>query len=213
MQDPTAFAAAAMHPQPPIKAAHPPQFPEQEQLRCPRCDSTNTKFCYYNNYNLSQPRHFCKSCRRYWTKGGALRNIPVGGSSRKSAKRAASADSNSPASKRPTVTNCAVSTAAGPSGRVKTEADPGLGSMGPLEVELPAGSFTSLLVADGQLGSLLEGIGPGLGAGLGHVPGDGASEAVGYWGPAPAGGNGGGGGGGGGWPDLAIFTTPSSGFQ
>ncbi|XP_010545623.1 PREDICTED: dof zinc finger protein DOF3.1-like [Tarenaya hassleriana] len=64
-----------------------PQFPEQEQLKCPRCDSTNTKFCYYNNYNLSQPRHFCKSCRRYWTKGGALRNIPVGGGSRKNTKR------------------------------------------------------------------------------------------------------------------------------
>ncbi|KAL6012513.1 hypothetical protein ACLOJK_003002 [Asimina triloba] len=56
--------------------------PEQENLACPRCDSTNTKFCYYNNYNLSQPRHFCKSCRRYWTQGGALRNVPVGGGSR-----------------------------------------------------------------------------------------------------------------------------------
>ncbi|KAF5738192.1 DNA binding with one finger 5 family protein [Tripterygium wilfordii] len=61
--------------------------PEQEQLPCPRCDSTNTKFCYYNNYNFSQPRHFCKSCRRYWTHGGTLRDIPVGGGTRKSAKR------------------------------------------------------------------------------------------------------------------------------
>ncbi|KAK4429074.1 Dof zinc finger protein DOF3.4 [Sesamum alatum] len=57
--------------------------PEPEQLPCPRCDSTNTKFCYYNNYNLSQPRHFCKSCRRYWTRGGTLRNVPVGGGTRK----------------------------------------------------------------------------------------------------------------------------------
>ncbi|KHN44243.1 Dof zinc finger protein DOF3.5 [Glycine soja] len=24
---------------------------------CPRCASTNTKFCYYNNYSLSQPSH------------------------------------------------------------------------------------------------------------------------------------------------------------
>uniref|UniRef100_A0A7C9DTI6 Dof zinc finger protein n=1 Tax=Opuntia streptacantha TaxID=393608 RepID=A0A7C9DTI6_OPUST len=56
-------------------------------LKCPRCESTNTKFCYYNNYNLSQPRHFCKNCRRYWTNGGVLRNVPVGGGSRKSAKR------------------------------------------------------------------------------------------------------------------------------
>ncbi|XP_062102141.1 dof zinc finger protein DOF5.3-like [Humulus lupulus] len=54
-----------------------------ESLRCPRCDSANTKFCYYNNYNLTQPRHFCKTCRRYWTKGGALRNVPIGGGCRK----------------------------------------------------------------------------------------------------------------------------------
>jgi hypothetical protein len=60
-----------------------------EAVKCPRCESTNTKFCYYNNYNLSQPRHFCKSCRRYWTKGGVLRNVPVGGGCRK-AKRPSS---------------------------------------------------------------------------------------------------------------------------
>ncbi|KAJ0245783.1 Dof zinc finger protein [Hirschfeldia incana] len=52
-------------------------------LKCPRCDSTNTKFCYFNNYNLTQPRHFCKTCRRYWTRGGALRNVPVGGGFRR----------------------------------------------------------------------------------------------------------------------------------
>lgn len=57
--------------------------PPLENLRCPRCDSPNTKFCYYNNYNLTQPRHFCKTCRRYWTKGGALRNVPIGGGCRK----------------------------------------------------------------------------------------------------------------------------------
>ncbi|XP_047978828.1 dof zinc finger protein DOF5.3-like [Salvia hispanica] len=51
---------------------------------CPRCFSSNTKFCYYNNYSVSQPRYFCKSCRRYWTRGGSLRNVPVGGSCRKS---------------------------------------------------------------------------------------------------------------------------------
>ncbi|KAJ0972759.1 hypothetical protein J5N97_020718 [Dioscorea zingiberensis] len=50
---------------------------------CPRCDSSNTKFCYYNNYSLTQPRYFCKGCRRYWTKGGSLRNVPVGGGCRK----------------------------------------------------------------------------------------------------------------------------------
>ncbi|KAL8136500.1 hypothetical protein V2J09_002501 [Rumex salicifolius] len=67
--------------------------PETEPQQCPRCQSTNTKFCYYNNYSLSQPRYFCKACRRYWTKGGTLRNVPVGGGCRKSAKRASS---NSP---------------------------------------------------------------------------------------------------------------------
>lgn len=55
-------------------------------LKCPRCDSTNTKFCYFNNYSLSQPRHFCKTCRRYWTRGGALRNVPVGGGCRRNKK-------------------------------------------------------------------------------------------------------------------------------
>ncbi|XP_031129634.1 dof zinc finger protein DOF5.3 [Ipomoea triloba] len=50
---------------------------------CPRCGSMNTKFCYYNNYSLTQPRYFCKGCRRYWTKGGSLRNVPVGGGCRK----------------------------------------------------------------------------------------------------------------------------------
>ncbi|PWA42560.1 DOF transcription factor 20 [Artemisia annua] len=33
-----------------------------------------------------KPRHFCKNCRRYWTKGGTLRNIPVGGATRKITK-------------------------------------------------------------------------------------------------------------------------------
>ncbi|KAF9589577.1 hypothetical protein IFM89_025750 [Coptis chinensis] len=56
---------------------------DQQVLKCPRCDSSNTKFCYYNNYNLSQPRHFCKACKRYWTRGGTLRNVPIGGGCRK----------------------------------------------------------------------------------------------------------------------------------
>ncbi|KAJ0236511.1 hypothetical protein HA466_0258020 [Hirschfeldia incana] len=59
---------------------------DQQTLKCPRCNSSNTKFCYYNNYNLSQPRHFCKSCRRYWTRGGSLRNVPIGGGCRKTKK-------------------------------------------------------------------------------------------------------------------------------
>ena len=61
-------------------------------LKCPRCESTNTKFCYFNNYSFSQPRHFCKTCRRYWTRGGALRNVPIGGGCRRN-KRSKSASS------------------------------------------------------------------------------------------------------------------------
>ncbi|XP_051135781.1 dof zinc finger protein DOF5.7-like [Andrographis paniculata] len=54
---------------------------------CPRCDSSDTKFCYYNNYSLSQPRYYCRACRRYWTHGGTLRNVPVGGGCRKTSRR------------------------------------------------------------------------------------------------------------------------------
>ncbi|GKA89606.1 DOF zinc finger protein DOF5.7-like protein [Tanacetum coccineum] len=64
--------------------------PPYEILKCPRCDSPNTKFCYYNNYSLTQPRHFCKTCRRYWTKGGTLRNVPIGGGCRKKKTRSSS---------------------------------------------------------------------------------------------------------------------------
>ncbi|XP_062169102.1 cyclic dof factor 3 isoform X2 [Alnus glutinosa] len=52
-------------------------------LPCPRCNSMDTKFCYYNNYNVHQPRHFCKACQRYWTAGGTMRNVPVGAGRRK----------------------------------------------------------------------------------------------------------------------------------
>ncbi|XP_078444500.1 cyclic dof factor 1-like [Wolffia australiana] len=56
----------------------------EKKLPCPRCQSTVTKFCYYNNYNLKQPRYFCKNCQRYWTAGGAMRNVPVGAGRRRS---------------------------------------------------------------------------------------------------------------------------------
>lgn len=52
-------------------------------LPCPRCNSSDTKFCYFNNYNVNQPRHFCKSCQRYWTAGGTVRNVPVGAGRRR----------------------------------------------------------------------------------------------------------------------------------
>ncbi|KAK3188039.1 hypothetical protein Dsin_027600 [Dipteronia sinensis] len=73
-------------PKPPSMKRQQPTATNQQQqavaeppLKCPRCESTNTKFCYYNNYNKTQPRHFCKACKRHWTKGGTLRNVPVGG--------------------------------------------------------------------------------------------------------------------------------------
>ncbi|KAK9810421.1 hypothetical protein WJX72_010419 [[Myrmecia] bisecta] len=42
-----------------------PKLPRPDgQAKCPRCDSEETKFCYYNNYNVKQPRYFCKGCQR-----------------------------------------------------------------------------------------------------------------------------------------------------
>ncbi|CAA0820256.1 Cyclic dof factor 2 [Striga hermonthica] len=58
-------------------------------LPCPRCNSMDTKFCYFNNYNVNQPRHFCKNCQRYWTAGGSMRNVPVGAGRRKNKSSAA----------------------------------------------------------------------------------------------------------------------------
>ncbi|MBA0578398.1 hypothetical protein Gorai_020681, partial [Gossypium raimondii] len=43
------------------------------------------------------PRHFCKSCRRYWTKGGILRNVPVGGGCRKAKRTKTKASSETTA--------------------------------------------------------------------------------------------------------------------
>ncbi|KAJ1688545.1 hypothetical protein LUZ63_019935 [Rhynchospora breviuscula] len=75
------------------------KIPQPEPgLKCPRCESTNTKFCYFNNYSLTQPRHFCKACRRYWTRGGALRNVPVGGGCRRNKRSKSSASSSKSAS-------------------------------------------------------------------------------------------------------------------
>ncbi|KAK8502078.1 hypothetical protein V6N13_038591 [Hibiscus sabdariffa] len=73
------------------------KIPQPESaLKCPRCESMNTKFCYFNNYSLTQPRHFCKTCRRYWTRGGALRNVPVGGGCRRNKRSKGSNRSKSP---------------------------------------------------------------------------------------------------------------------
>jgi hypothetical protein len=61
-----------------------PKLPRPTDIQpCPRCNSTETKFCYYNNYNIKQPRYYCKGCQRYWTAGGTLRDVPVGAGRRR----------------------------------------------------------------------------------------------------------------------------------
>ncbi|PSS18049.1 Dof zinc finger protein like [Actinidia chinensis var. chinensis] len=190
-----------------------PQFPEHEHLKCPRCDSTNTKFCYYNNYNLSQPRHYCKNCRRYWTKGGALRNIPVGGGSRKNTKR-----SSNP--KRPAPKPDPSDAYGSPSG---FDQDRRILDVG--------GSFSSLL--NGQFGNLLDGLNPiGSADHLGEFVENpnlnsesnltrnpemelqSSENAESFLGVENGGDSScwGGGGGGNGWPNLSIY-TPGSTFQ
>ncbi|XVE87209.1 hypothetical protein DITRI_Ditri18aG0097800 [Diplodiscus trichospermus] len=219
-----------------LTAGAPP--PEQEQLPCPRCDSTNTKFCYYNNYNFSQPRHFCKSCRRYWTHGGTLRDIPVGGGTRKHAKRsrttthssaisatnAATSHNNYPLPATPVLLPLSVNQGTyGIGGECKGN---GGGSI--------CGSFTSLLNTQGPgflalggfgvgIGQGLEDVGFGLGRGLWPIPGmgDGAASVAANVGAATGMGNtwqfeGGESGFVNGdcfsWPDLAI-STPGNGLK
>ncbi|KAH7296746.1 hypothetical protein KP509_26G037300 [Ceratopteris richardii] len=82
------------------EAKRPTRPHPQQAVKCPRCNSSETKFCYYNNYSTTQPRYFCKNCKRYWTDGGTLRNVPVGGGLRKNkrskSKLAAASSSSSP---------------------------------------------------------------------------------------------------------------------
>ncbi|PRQ51268.1 putative transcription factor C2C2-Dof family [Rosa chinensis] len=161
MQDPTTFQS--------MKA----QFPEQEQLKCPRCDSSNTKFCYYNNYNLSQPRHFCKNCKRYWTKGGSLRNIPIGGGSRKNTKRSSSGSKRSSSatnSSSSTLSSSAAAVAAAAAAQNQDPQPDRTRLYGPkMDPDNPmldiSGSFSSLLTSNDQFGSLMEGLNPN-GSGL-----------------------------------------------
>uniref|UniRef100_A0A0E0LIR5 Dof zinc finger protein n=1 Tax=Oryza punctata TaxID=4537 RepID=A0A0E0LIR5_ORYPU len=105
------------------------KIPQPEPgLKCPRCDSTNTKFCYFNNYSLTQPRHFCKACRRYWTRGGALRNVPVGGGCRRNKRGSKPSNSKKPSS------SAAVATG---------------GAMATSQLQLPFGSLQYPLGCDG----------------------------------------------------------------
>ncbi|XP_059454156.1 dof zinc finger protein DOF3.4-like [Corylus avellana] len=142
--------------------------PQQTQpLPCPRCDSLSTKFCYYNNYNLSQPRHFCKSCRRYWTQGGTLRNVPFGGGTRK----------NTTTKRTRATTNSSSSSSSSSSSTVSNEAVPS----NPIPV-LPPGDMVSHDVGLNENGAMGGGFnfmvssqGQGFlglsGYGLGTIPG------------------------------------------
>uniref|UniRef100_A0A5B6YL21 Dof zinc finger protein n=1 Tax=Davidia involucrata TaxID=16924 RepID=A0A5B6YL21_DAVIN len=201
-----------------------PQFPEQEHLKCPRCDSTNTKFCYYNNYNLSQPRHFCKNCRRYWTKGGSLRNIPVGGGTRKNTKRSSNPKRSS--SSVSSSTTQAVPKPE-PSEMYGLSASTFDQDRGMLDI---TGSFSSLLASNGQFGNFLDGLNPnGSTVQLGEFAENpnsssgsnmirnppmelqSANNSETFLG-VQSGGDSSCWGGGNGWPDLAIY-TPGSSFQ
>lgn len=166
-------------------------LPEKENLPCPRCDSTNTKFCYYNNYNLSQPRHFCKSCRRYWTHGGTLRNIPVGGGTRKNSKRSRNTCSSASASS----SSSASDPIPGTPILIPPVLKPEMAVSSPMTNRLnlnedTSGSFTTLLNQNGQgflaLGGFGLGLGPefnemgfgfGGGRGLWSYPENGGGEA------------------------------------
>ncbi|EOY14613.1 hypothetical protein QUC31_000121 [Theobroma cacao] len=182
--------------------SHPP--PKlTEPLPCPRCDSTSTKFCYYNNYNLSQPRYFCKSCRRYWTQGGTLRNVPVGGGTRKASKRSRCSSGSSPSvatsSSSSSVTHEVESMPMAAANPVSVMPGPGVKpEMGLADVnlnesvDLPVnGSFTSFLNSQGEGYLSLGGYGFGAGSGFDGVwgyPGNG------YLGGFSGGGSGGPGG-------------------
>ncbi|KAL4560029.1 hypothetical protein LXL04_032177 [Taraxacum kok-saghyz] len=147
-----------------------PKFPEHEHLKCPRCDSSNTKFCYYNNYNLSQPRHFCKNCRRYWTKGGTLRNIPIGGGTRKN-KRSSICNKRCNSISTPSSNSMAMAVAVAVAVAPSTPAEPkpeasGIYGYGNDQIGgVGGGSFSSLLGSSsgGQFAKLLmDGLSPNL---------------------------------------------------
>ncbi|KAL5542867.1 hypothetical protein UlMin_010577 [Ulmus minor] len=126
MQDPATFQS--------IK----PQFPEQEQLKCPRCESTNTKFCYYNNYNLFQPHHFCKNLRSQ--KNTKRSSNPKQSSSSLATSNSSSATHNSDPQPEPT----------------RVYSSPVDHDRRMMDV---TGTFISLLIL-GQFGVLLEGLDP-----------------------------------------------------
>ncbi|CAN6334723.1 unnamed protein product [Urochloa humidicola] len=165
--------AAAQNQQQPATPAPAPAMGLREQ--CPRCASRDTKFCYYNNYNTAQPRHFCRACRRYWTLGGSLRNVPVGGSSRNKRPRPArptraiaAAVAAATASGGPFIAASSATVTAAPPPSLAAGGGGLLGSLLPL---LPPLGAAPLL--EGRLGSD-SGLGPGQQAAM--LPGDVAAQ-------------------------------------
>lgn len=214
MQNPAIF---------PAMKEYPPEQNQQPRLRCPRCESMNTKFCYYNNYNLSQPRHFCKACRRYWTKGGVLRNVPVGGGTRRNSKRHSDTTSSSSGDKNTNNETGVINPHPPKKAAIEIPDSElvysGIGHLGPQISIGGSGGFSSLLEGNGHYGSLLDS--------FHHVRVDSENnnesnclastppENLNFWSNGSGSGGGGddpnGHGAGGEWPDLSIY-TPRSDF-
>lgn len=45
----------------------------EELVKCPHCESLNTKFRFFNNHKENQPRYKCKDCGLTFTKNGKVR--------------------------------------------------------------------------------------------------------------------------------------------
>uniref|UniRef100_A0ACD5U5A1 Uncharacterized protein n=1 Tax=Avena sativa TaxID=4498 RepID=A0ACD5U5A1_AVESA len=114
-------------------AGHAP-LPRPPPRQCPRCRSANTKFCYYNNYSRKQPRYFCRACRRHWTEGGTLRDVPVGGGRKNRRNGGGKGGAKAPS------TSNATATAAASAGHVQG----GIGA-GALEAFVPADILRQML--------------------------------------------------------------------
>ncbi|KAK4395158.1 Dof zinc finger protein DOF3.1 [Sesamum angolense] len=234
MQDPSLYSQIKAQVQPPQ-----PQFPEQEHLKCPRCDSTNTKFCYYNNYNLSQPATSARAAEGTGPKAAlsgtspsavAPGRTPSAAPPPSAAKRPAAAPPSAPPSSNNSKHDDSRSKNGETAETLPLKGENFVGQFGNL---LEAGgSFSSLLGSSGgQFGNFLDGLGPN-GSTLqitDHFgdPGSGqnvdpqvlesgsSSNADGFL-NIQGGGSGGDtgcwGGGSTGWPDLAIY-TPGPNFQ
>ncbi|KAJ7950349.1 Dof zinc finger protein [Quillaja saponaria] len=182
-------------------------------LKCPRCESTNTKFCYFNNYSLSQPRHFCKTCRRYWTRGGALRSVPVGGGCRRN-KRSKGGNSGS-SSKSPVSSSDHQTGSTNSTNSISSNTGVAAQLPPPLRFMSPLHPFTAHEFAAGEMGL-------NYGFNYGNMISSGSNPMVGdlnfhigsgLGGSSGSGGGGGGGGGGGSGSLLSAAGLENWRFQ